>query len=498
MKTEWFFDRFCGMQVAVCTEDGRIAEVNVENDRGKELLGNIHKGRVQSVVSGMQAAFVSFGLERNGYLPLDEGGARFSTYDGEGRLSERPALKAGDEILVQIEKLPRGNKGAKLTTDLSFVGKNLIFLPQTDFLGISRKITDGQMRETLLGEADKFREGGEGFIVRTAAQTATKRSLKTEAEYLRRMYRSVLEAAKDAPVGAVVYRECDLPVKVMRDSLGGGVHKIYVGEKKLYERVLRLARMRSDLGEKKVSLYDGERSMFSHFGLAERVLELAEPRVPLKSGGYLVIDRTEAMTVVDVNTGKFTGDLDLESTVYETNLEAAKEIARQVRLRNIGGIVTVDFIDMGEEKHRTDVDRALVEALSEDRAKCRVFPMGELCVTLFTRKRINNELLTFLLKPCPHCTREGYVLSDRYMAMRVRTEIMQKFSEGYGAAVVELNRALMKAILAEGFFSEELNGRWKDKRIYMVPHTTYHEEQFSVRGDNARVLELPDNAQILY
>ena len=184
--------------------------------------------------------------------------------------------------------------------------------------------------------------------------------------------------------------------------------------------------------------------------------------------------------------------------MFETNIEAAREIARQVRLRNIGGIISVDFIDMGAENHRIAVDEALASALSADRAKCRVFPMNELCVTLFTRKRINNVLLSFLLKPCPHCTREGYVLSDSYMAMRVRAEIMQKFSEGYEAVIVELNRALMKAILTERYFEREVGGRWRGKRVYMVPHTTYHEEQFTVRGDNSPVLTLPDNAQILY
>ena len=308
MKIEWFFDRFCGMRIAVCAEDGKIAEVGVENERGDELLGNIQKGRIANVVPGMQAAFVSCGLERNGYLPIEEAGdARFSTYDGEGNTGEHLSLNTGDELLVQIVKPPRGTKGAKLSTALSFVGKYLIFLPKTDFLGISRKISDGETRKTLLAEADKLRRKGEGFIVRTAASEATRRHLKTEAEYLRRMYRSVLQNAKDAPVGATVYRECSLPVKVLRDSPVGGVNKIYVGDAELYEKVVELARMRGDLGEKKVVLYDGPQSLYARFGLAGQILELAEPRVPLKSGGYLVIDRTEAMTVIDVHTGKFTG-----------------------------------------------------------------------------------------------------------------------------------------------------------------------------------------------
>ncbi len=497
MKKEWFFDRFCGEQIAIYAEDGKIVEVGVESEKQGDVLGNIYKGKVANVVQGMQAAFVSCGMERNCYLPLDEGAAIFSSYDGSGKVSSAE-LKAGDEILVQVVKTPRGTKGAKVSCELSFVGKNLIYLPRTDFLGISRKIVEEPLRETLLKEADKLRERGEGFIVRTAAASATRRALKLESEYLKRMYRATLETAKTAPVGAAVYREYDLPVKVMRDSLGDADTKVYVGDGELYEKVVRLARMRQDLGEKRIIRYTGERTMFNFFGLDEQILALTAPQIGLKNGAHLIIDRTEAMTVFDVNTGKYTGESDLESTVFETNLLAAKEIARQVRLRNISGIIAVDFIDMSEETHRLSVTAALEEALSADRAKSRVLPMSDLCVTLFTRKRMSGELSSFLLKPCSHCTRQGYVLSDIYMAMRIRTAIMCCFADGYSAAIVELNRALMNKILTERYFAADLAGPWREKRIYLIPHTAFPEEKFSLRGDNAQVLSLPDTAQILY
>ncbi len=496
-KKEWFFDRFCGTQLVVYTEDRRIVEVGVESDRGGDLLGNIYKGRVMNVVPGMQAAFVNCGMERNCYLPLDEGPVQLNSYDGAVGSAVRRTLKEGDEVLVQVEKLPRGSKGAKVTCGLSFVGKTLIYLPNTDFLGISRKITDPAIREALLKEADKLRDSGQGFIVRTAAENATKRHIKTESEYLKRIYRSVLEAARTAPVGTAVYREWALPVKVMRDSLGG-VSGIYVGDRELYERVLHLARMRSDIDEKKVVLHTGERSMFSDFGLSEQVYELSNTHVPLENGGYLVIDVTEAMTVIDVNTGKYTGDTDLENTVFHTNLQAAREIARQVRLRNIGGIVAVDFIDMADEAHRAAVDEELARVLSEDRSKCRTSPMNELCVALFTRKRTNNELKSFMLKPCPHCTREGYVLSDLYMAMRIRSEIIDTFAKGYRSVILELNHELMERIFSEGYFKKDVEGGWRGRRIYLVGHRTFHEEKYTVRGDNSPVLTLPDTARLLY
>ena len=227
-------------------------------------------------------------------------------------------------------------------------------------------------------------------------------------------------------------------------------------------------------------------------------MNLTVPRADLENGGYLVIERTEAMTVIDVNTGSFTGKDDLETTVFETNLLAAREVARLVRLRNIGGIVAVDFIDMQDEEHRLKVEEELTNAMADDRAKTRVFPMNELCVTLFTRKRTRNDLLSFLLKECPHCTHGGYVLSDIFMEMRIRSAIMDCFADGYSAAIVELNRELLNKILRNSVLTQELNGRWKDKRIYCIPHSTWHEEKFTVRGDNAKVLTLPDDAQMLY
>ncbi len=498
MKKEWFFDRFCGEQLVVCAEDGKIAEFFVENEKQGDPVGNVYKGRVTNVVAGMQAAFVACGLERNCYLPLNETAPELSAaYDGSAS-SAPVCLKEGDEILVQVVKPPRGNKGAKVTTALSFVGKTLIYLPATDFLGISRKITDEETRSSLLAAADKLRGKGEGFIVRTAAATATKRHLKIESEYLKRVWRSVREAAKEAPVGSLVYREYELPVKIMRDSLGDGVTGIYVGDRELYEKLLRLVRLRADLNEKKLVLYTGERSMFAQYGLSEQLTALTDQRVEVGKGAYLVIDRTEAMTVFDVNTGKFIGESDLESTVFETNLLAAKEIARQVRLRDIGGIVAVDFIDMADEAHRLAVTEELERSLAEDKAKSRVLPMNDLCVTLFTRKRTGNDVLSFLLKACPHCTRAGFVFSDSFMAIRIRSSLLDCFANGYRAAVVELNRTLMEKILSERYFAAELRSAWKDKQVYLIPHTSFHEEKFIVRGDNSGVLNLPDDAQILY
>ena len=498
MKKEWFFDRLCGAQVAVYAEDGRICEAVFERGSGADLTGNIYKGKVCNLVPGMRAAFVGCGMERNCYLPLAERASLFTSYDGEGNAVHAPDLAEGDEILVQIVKPPRGNKGAKVTCDLSFVGKTLIYLPQTDFLGISRKIGDPETRERLLREADKLRDKGSGFIIRTAAETADKRRLKTESEYLKRVWRTVQQAARSAAVGDAVYREYDLPFKVMRDSLGDDISHIYVGDRATYEKCVRLARLRPDLGERRVSLHTGMRSMFREYGISEQLCMLASRTVPLGNGGYLVIDKAEALTAIDVNTGKFVGESDLESTVFETNLVAAREVARQVRLRNIGGLVAVDFIDMTDEAHRAAVDAALAAELAKDRAKCRPAPMGDMCVALFTRKRTNKDAADFFLQPCRHCSGQGTRFSDIFLAVVIRGEVSDLFAEDYLAAVVDCSAELMSDLLSKRLLSEEARGEWQGRRVYLIPHEGWHYEKYAVRGDNAKVLSLPDTARLLY
>ena len=476
-----------------------MAEFAAEKEEAGEIVGNIYKGRVTNVLSGMNAAFVNCGLERNCYLSMDEGYTDCSKYDGTMSRSTQVSLKAGDEVIVQVVKPPRGSKGAKVTTHLSFVGKNLIYLPNTGFLGISRRITDEALREKLLETADKMREGeNEGFIVRTQAPLVTKKALKKESEYLKKLFGEMSAAAKDAPVGGLLYRDLDLPVRIMRDSIGDDVEAMYVGDKELYARLLKLVRLRSDLSERKVVFYKGERSMMHEYGIFSLVQETMKPTVSLENGGYLVIDHTEAMTVVDVNTGHFVGNESLEETVFAVNMAAAREIARQVRLRNIGGIVVVDFIDMADLAHREAVTNELSELLKADKAKCHVLPMSELCITEFTRKRVGAEVLSYVVKPCKHCEARGYVLDDIFLIMQIRAELLECFANGYEAAVVELNAGIMKKILNERLFSREVVGRWKKKRVYMVPHKTYAENEYTIRGDNSGVLNLPDNAQILY
>ena len=495
MKKEWFFDRYCKHLMAALLEDGELAEFAAETEKNGDLVGNVYKGRVTNVLSGMQAAFVACGLERNCYLSTDEAFTDYSKYDGSPVKQSSLKLKEGDEVVVQVTKPPRGNKGAKVTTKLSFVGKRLIYLPNTDFLGISRKITHEETRAVLLKIAEKMRKSAdEGFIVRTQAPYASKKALEKEAEYLKGLYKETLDQAKNAKVGELLYRDSDLPVRVMRDSIGDDVAQMTVGDRTLYEKLVRLAKLRGDLSPKKIVYCDGEKAMFRRFGIDKLMYEAVKPNVTVKGGGYLVIQQTEAMTVVDVNTGSYVGDTSLEETAFAVNLAAAKEVARQVRLRN----VVVDFIDMDEPAHKQAVTDALTAALSRDKAKCRVLPMSELCLSEFTRKRLGSEVQSYFFKPCEHCDSRGFIQADVFVVSRLRADIMDLFAGGYKAVVAELNEQLMKKILREGWLTEEVNGVWRDKRVYLIPHKTYADGQFTVRGDNSGVLTLPDKAQILY
>ena len=500
MRKEWYFDRFCGRQFAALIEDGRLAEFAVEKESDDVVVGNIYKGKVTNVLGGMNAAFINCGLGKNCYLSMDEAYTDYNKYDGAPVHSEPLNLKVGDTVLVQVTKLQRGNKGAKVTTNLSFVGKHLIYLPSTDFIGISRKITDEKEREKLLKFAEKMRKGKEteGYIVRTQATQATPRQMKAEAGYLRKLYLQLLDNAKDAGIGEVLYKDDDLPVRTMRDSFGDELVAMHVGDEELYQKLLSLLRLRRDIPERKLIKYTGERSMLNEQGITPLVYDSASPTVSLPSGGYLVIEHTEAMTVVDVNTGSFVGEHSHEETVFSVNMEAAREIARQVRLRNIGGIVVVDFIDMVEEIHREVVNDELKTYLARDKTKCNVLPMSELCLTQFTRKRVGNQMHEYLVKPCPACNGRGDIHDDIFVIMRIRAGILDCFADGYTTAIIDLNENIMRRILTDGLMSIEANNRWKDKRVYFVPHKTYKEDAFSIHGEKTKILTLPDKAQILY
>ena len=493
MQKNMYFDYFGDDCFAAVTEGGRLVEFHLDTDSSTEISGNIYKGRVVNVLSGMQAAFVAFGQEKNGYLYAGD-------IPADADISPQKQLdlqvKEGDEVMVQVAKSPIGSKGARLSMCLSFVGKNIIFLPKADFCAVSRKITDEPLREKLLRTAEKLAGDEGGIVMRTNAVNAKLADLRDELKYLRGLYATAKEAYASATVGEMVYRDADVHARLLRDFDLSSVDKIYIADEKTYLRAE--AALRRTRAKNKLVYYRGEREMFEMFGLEEQVYRLMSSRVPLENGAYLIFDKTEALTAIDVNTGRFTGETALEDTVYETNLVAAREIARQVRLRNIGGIVIVDFIDMAGEDHRNAVVAELSRCLQEDRTKCNVTPMTELGLVQFTRKKVKSDNVAMLTKRCPCCKGSGYLLSDSYMAFRIKIAIQKCIADGYDNVIVELNAGLYGYIVSKRRFTEDVRGIWAGKRVYMIPHKTFHDEFFTVRGDNNPVLTLPETARLLY
>ena len=368
--------------------------------------------------------------------------------------------------------------------------------PSADFCAVSRKIEGEEQRARLTALCEQLLNGDGGFVLRTKARGAELSALQEEAAYLRGLYQTACEAYRSAAVGDLVYRDADIHARLLRDFDLSDVDNIYIGDEQTYSRVEETFRRAGRKG--KLIRYVGGREMFDFYRLEEQVYRLISHRVELENGAYLVFDRTEALTAIDVNTGRYIGDKELEDTVFETNILAAREIARQVRMRNIGGIVVVDFIDMVTQAHRAAVAQELERCLREDRAKCNVGPMSELGLIQFTRKKFKSDNVAMLTKKCPHCGGSGVVLSDSYVAFRIQIAVKRCFSEGYESAIVELNAGILTYILTTRCFTSLVRGEWKGKRVYLIPHKTYHEERFTVRGDNDPVLTLPDNAQLLY
>lgn len=496
MAKNIYVDGYCGSIIAALAEDKRLLEYHIEKYGTVVTTGSIYMGRVDNVLDGMQAAFIDVGLEKNGYLYFGE-----SSSGGDDETEcvvQKPFdYKVGDKIIVQAVKDPFGNKGVRLSTALSFAGRLLVYTPDCTDNVVSRKIENEKEKNRLVSMLSSLKIPG-SFILRTASQGAAKADLISEAKYLYKLYKEVMEKVQSAKPGDVLYSEGNLAVRMLRDVYTSEIEKIYVSDDEVYKEVRENAAKRGQEVLNKVVHFNQRIDMFGYFGLSDEVDALLRNRVDLSNGSYLVIDHTEALTAIDVNTGSYIGTDSLEETVFKTNLLAAKEIARQVRLRNIGGIIIVDFINMDMQEHRDAVVSELTEALKLDRSKCTVLGMNQLGLVEFTRRKKRKESISLLEKKCPYCQGDGAILSNDYIVLKIRAALLDVFADGYKSAIVDLNIEIMFYILQRGSLRKDVSRIWSDKRIYVVPHKTYHHEFFSVRGDNNVVLDLPDKARILY
>ena len=419
---------------AALLENGVLQELFVERASRRGLTGNLYKGRVSRVLPGMQAAFIDIGLERTAFLhasdivqpdDAENGGVAARTDNIRELVSESA------DILVQVLKDPLGTKGARLTTFVTIPSRYLVFMPFGQGVGVSARIENETERQRLREAVQSFVVDGEsgGHIVRTAAEGATHESLRADMLFLRRLWDVLGARAQSARAGTLVHEDLALPMRLMRDLVGEDVDRVLVDHEPTCVRMREFATTFMPALGARVESYTGNRPIFDLHAVEEEIQRSLDRKVALKSGGYLIIDQTEALTTIDVNTGAYVGHRNLEETIYRTNLEAAVAIARQLRLRNLGGIVIIDFIDMQEEEHRRQVLQALEKALAADHTRTHVSAVSPLGLVEMTRKRTRESLEHQLCAPCTACEGRGYVKTAETVCYEIFREILRQSSQ---------------------------------------------------------------------
>ncbi len=490
-------------------ENGSAVEFHVERPGRPGHVGNIYKGRVVRVLPGMQAAFVDIGLERTAFLYVTDVYDHLSEFElmlGRTECSEErddfecphdeepeslhytqppfhieDLLHEGQEILVQVSKEPVGSKGARVTSHISLAGRHLVLMPTMNHVGISRRIEDEAERTRLKELIDEMRPKGMGFIARTASEGISREHLMAEMDFLQALWENIQSQSTNMPIPSLVYEDLDITLRAVRDLFSGDVQRLVVDSRPAYERILKFLETFAANLRPKVELYTEPQPIFDAFGIEIEMSRALGKKVWLKSGGYIVIESTEALTAIDVNTGKYTGKRNLEDTILKTNLEAAKEIAYQLRLRNIGGLIIIDFIDMADSASRDEVFYTLKEALKRDKCKTNILRMSELGLIQMTRKRNRESLKRLLTERCFYCDGAGFLKSKQTICY----EIFRKIKRDAGswpmdAVVVEVNPKIGDMLLKEESSFVEMIERDIGKEIVIEPRPELHLEQFKI------------------
>lgn len=456
---------------AALVDDGELLEFSVEMTSVGGIVGNIYKGKVVNVLSGMKAAFVNIGLERNGFLYVGD-----SLVDKERLHSVMPKkstkLSSGDVIMCQVVKDQFGQKGARLTTDITMAGYYLVLLPNSQFIGVSRKIEDDERREYLEQLVKSVCPVGMGFIIRSAAGKADDEDIIRDAGRLLALWDKVVDDFKYAPEKSVVFEEGTLFERALRDSFSEDIDKVIVNDVAIANALV------GRVGRAQVEAYEGERNIMSYFGLSSQINHLCDRKVEMPNGAYIVIDKTEACTVIDVNTGKFVGNKDLEDTVFKTNMAAVDCIAKQLRIRNISGIVVIDFIDMATKEHQEAVVEALKERLKHDRLKTTTVGMTPLGLVELTRKKTRLPIDDFMLQPCKSCG-GGFVISDSQLAFMLRDELVDyMIANSHDTVYVGVYPGLYEKVLQSEILKNHIKTSWVGKEIYLYADDNIRRDRF--------------------
>lgn len=463
--------------------DGILEDLHIERVANRGLVGNVYMGRVLRVLPGMQSAFVDIGFERTAFLHiLDIEGARLE--NGEYKPIEK-MLTDGQRLLVQVSKDPIGTKGARLTTTISLAGHKLVYLPQDPHIGVSQRIEDEARRENLREQCTRLRPAEEkgGYIVRTCAEeSASDVELIEDMRYLSALWKTIKAQTAKASAPSLLYEDLPLAKRVLRDLVQAETGHIYVDSRQNFEALKDFACKYVPSAEALLVHYTGERPLFEVYGVDEEIERALGRRVPLKSGGYLVVDQTEAMTTIDVNTGGFVGKRDFSQTVFKTNLEAAQTIARQLRLRNLGGIIIIDFIDMASDEHRAAVLSELRRAAAADRTKLTISDFTELGLVEMTRKRTRESLSHVLCETCPVCGGRGEIKTSRTVCYEIMREIVRMYRQYRDARAFKVlaSQAVIDMFLDDESAALNLLQDFVEKPVSLEVEPVYTQEQYDV------------------
>ena len=429
-------------------EQGRLVEFYVERRSRRSLVGNIYKGRVENVLAGMDAAFIDVGLEKNGFLYVDE---VFLPDQADTRGKKiTQLLKAGQELVVQVVKDPMGTKGSRLTTELSIAGRYLVYVPGGNMCGVSRRLPDAE-RLRMRKLCHELRPDDAGVIIRTAAEGATEKAITRDLRFLEKLWSTVQRRLETLHPPAMVYSEAELAMRIVRDFFNEEFTQILVDDEGQLKRIVGFLQATAPELADRVELYQGGKPLFETYGVDAEISSALERRADLPSGGYLVIDKTEAMTVIDVNTGRYVGRRFLEDTIVKTNLEACREVVRQLRIRDIGGIIIIDFIDMARKENREQVLAALEGELAKDRTKTYVMELSPLGLVEMTRQNETDGIRGIMTATCPSCAGEGVVLSAESRAIDVERRLRHLAETATAEAfLVEVHPEVAATLLADG------------------------------------------------
>ena len=462
-------------------EDNVVQELHIERAASRGIVGNIYLGKVRRVLPGMQSAFIEIGLERAAFLHIADI-LEQRQHPGEPARIEN-MLFEGQTVLVQVIKDPIGTKGARLSTQVSLAGRFLVLLPQEAHIGISQKIESEAERVQLKDRLEAMlpEDGPRGYIIRTSAETATDQELNADVEYLSKLWADIQQKAKSSPPESLLYQDLSLSLRVLRDMVGDRTEKIVVDSTENYGKMLEFAADYASTAMARIERYSGEQPLFELHGIEGEIDRALARRVNLKFGGYLIVDQTEAMTTIDVNTGGFVGTRNFDETIFKTNLEATHIIARQLRLRNLGGIIIVDFIDMESEEHRAVVLNELAKALARDRTRVTLNGFTSLGLVEITRKRTRESLAHVLCEPCPTCQGRGEIKTSQTVCYEIQREIVREARQ-FGARGFRILAAqpVIDMFLDEESHSLAMVADFIGKPISLQVETSYTQEQFDV------------------